>query len=119
MTDFAAWVDAHRNWRVRLRSYLDGSSKEKLDASTIEKDDVCQLGKWIYDAKPNMGGEAEFQELVKLHAEFHRTAASVVRTNEAGNKAEAAKMIDGDSAFQRISIKVISAIHKVAAKHTG
>jgi len=119
MTDFTAWIDAHRNWRIRLKDYVGGSSNEKLDASTIEKDNVCQLGKWIYEARPNMRQEAEFQELVTLHAEFHKTAASVVRASDAGKKAEAAKMIDTASEFQRISNKVIAAIQKVAARHKG
>jgi methyl-accepting chemotaxis protein len=117
MTDFAAWVDAHRNWRIRLKDYISGASKEKLDASAIEKDNVCQLGKWIYEAKPGMGTEDEFSDLVSLHAEFHRAAASVVRTCDAGKKADAAKMIDSASNFQKLSNQVIAAIQKVAARH--
>jgi hypothetical protein len=119
MTDFAAWIDAHRNWRIRLKDYVGGSSKEKLDASVIEKDNACQLGKWIYEARPGMGGEEEFQELVTLHAQFHKTAAGIVRASDAGKKADAAKMLEAASDFQRMSNKVIAAIQKVAAKHTG
>ncbi len=119
MNDYAAWIDVHRNWRIRLKDYVGGTSKEKLDASTIEKDNVCQLGKWMYEAMPNMKGEAEFQELVRLHAQFHKTAASVVKASDAGKKHEAAKMLDTASDFQKLSNQVIAAIQKIAAKHAG
>jgi hypothetical protein len=114
MPEFDKWIEAHRNWRMRLRDFVEGTSTETLDPSIIDRDNVCDLGQWIHGAKASMAGYAPFAELLQLHAQFHKTAANVVRTCAAGDKTRAAKLIDTDSEFMRLSSKVVGAIGKVA-----
>ena len=51
--NFKTAVDAHMKWKVRLESYIGGTSTEQLKVEVVSRDDQCPLGKWIYDK----GGE--------------------------------------------------------------
>ena len=44
--DFDKAIDAHRQWKVKLRAAI--AERGHLDADTICKDDQCPLGKWIH-----------------------------------------------------------------------
>jgi hypothetical protein len=73
-------IDAHMKWKGRLQSYLDGTSKEKLDPMVICRDDQCVLGKWIHGPALNYFHSDEgFHKLRSDHANFHFVAGSVVK----------------------------------------
>ena len=44
--DFDKAIEAHRQWKVRLRKAISG--RDTLDSDTICRDDQCPLGKWIH-----------------------------------------------------------------------
>lgn len=39
-------IAKHSEWKTKLRSAI--TRKETLDASTISKDNCCDLGKWLH-----------------------------------------------------------------------
>ncbi|MGA7595860.1 MAG: CZB domain-containing protein, partial [Gallionella sp.] len=71
-------INRHVAWKQRLLAYLDGTSQEKLDPVNIKKDDVCELGKWIYgEGKANI--HIPYYHWVKSnHTLFHEYAAQIV-----------------------------------------
>jgi hypothetical protein len=78
--NIAECIDAHMKWKGRLQSYLDGTSKEQLDAMIICRDDQCALGKWIHGpALKYFHDDDGFHKLRSDHANFHFVAASVVK----------------------------------------
>jgi methyl-accepting chemotaxis protein len=75
--DLDAMIDAHREWKIKLRDAIDLAAK--VDVATLERDDCCALGKWIYGEGQRLGGRVSFTALVDRHARFHRAAAAVGR----------------------------------------
>ncbi|HTZ32338.1 MAG TPA: cache domain-containing protein [Methylomirabilota bacterium] len=86
--DFAAVKSAHRNWRLKLRAFLDG--RDNLSTGNLSSDRKCDLGKWLYgDGGAEYGRLPEFQRLLARHKEMHGLVGHVVETKRAGNSADA------------------------------
>jgi len=86
--DFARVKMAHRSWRLKLRSFLDG--RDNVDRTGLASHRDCELGKWIYG-----GGMAayrhipEMQVLESRHEEMHARVKHVVELKHAGKAGEA------------------------------
>ena len=112
--DFQAAIGAHQKWKVRLRMVIDGISPEKLDPNLVCKSDQCDLGKWIHgEGGQSMGAKPEFTEVKTTHAHFHTVAASVLQKAQAGDKAGANALLEGE--YYDASTKVLLAISKCSA----
>lgn len=94
--NFKTAVDAHMKWKVRLESYIGGTSTEQLKVEVVSRDDQCPLGKWIYDKGGEKFGFSEtFHDVKAHHAHFHRCAGSVLAAAQAGDSASALKLLRG------------------------
>jgi hypothetical protein len=73
-------LDAHAAWNTRLEDVLSGKSVEHLEPAKVASDCECTLGKWIHGtAKSAMGDSVDYEDLKKIHAEFHLNAAEIVK----------------------------------------
>ena len=103
--DFDKAIEAHRQWKVKLRSAI--AQHEKLDADTICRDDRCPLGQWLHGSGGQRWGTRPlFTQLLAKHADFHQSAGSVARKINAGQYADAEKLIGSGSHFSDISLEV-------------
>ena len=103
--DFDQAIAAHRDWKVRLRKAIAG--QETLDADTICRDDRCALGKWIHGPGAAQWGQRPgFAPLQARHAEFHEVAGGVARKINAGQYADAERLIGSGSRFAAVSTEV-------------
>ncbi len=94
--NFKTAVDAHMKWKVRLESYIAGTSEEQLKVDVVSRDDQCPLGKWIYDKGGEKFGFSEtFLDVKAHHAHFHRCAGSVLAAAQAGETVAALKLLRG------------------------
>ena len=94
--DFARVKMAHRSWRLKLRSFLDGH--ESIDGGKLASHRDCELGKWIYGG--GMAAYSHFQEMGELeaqHKEMHALVKQVVELKHAGRVSEA------EQAFTRVA----------------
>lgn len=104
--DIQTAIAAHENWKLRLMSYLEGTSKENFSPEIICFDDRCDLGKWIHGAgKARLGTFPGFTALMGHHKMFHYAASNVVSLAMAGKHAEAQKMLS--SQFESFSKSVV------------
>lgn len=94
--NFLDAINAHVMWKLRLQRYLDGTSDENLDPDHICKDNLCVLGKWIYGNQDRYIKSTAFEEVRGKHAEFHKTAAEIVRLINENHKKEASELLGGD-----------------------
>lgn len=106
--NFDEAVAAHIKWKIRLAQFIDGTGGEKLVSSAICKDNLCDLGKWIYGDGAKYKSLAHYQDLVKKHANFHVCAGEVVKKVESGDKAGAKNLLGG--AFASASKETVAAI---------
>ena len=103
--NFDQAIEAHRQWKVRLRSAI--AKKDKLDADTICRDDQCPLGKWLHGAGAQRWSQKPlFTQLLDKHADFHQSAGSVARKINAGQYADAESLIGAGSHFSSVSLEV-------------
>lgn len=107
-----AAISAHGEWKFKLKKATQNRG-EGLDANTIALDNQCVFGKWLYsDATANVRKDKDYDEIRKLHAEFHRTASQVVHLCQSGEAAAAERAIGDESAYAAISAQLIAAIKK-------
>jgi len=86
--DFAGVKMAHRSWRLKLRSFLDG--RENLAADKLSSHRDCALGKWLYgEGSAAYDHFPGFQELEEKHKHMHGMVKEVVELKHAGNVAQA------------------------------
>ena len=110
--DVDSAIEAHRQWKVRLRQAI--ADHQKLDADSICRDDQCPLGRWIHGpGGARWGARPVFVELRDKHAVFHQTAGQVAQVINAGRYAEAGRMIESGSAFGDASIEVSTVLTQV------
>lgn len=92
--NFKSAIDAHMKWKIRLESYINGTSSEALKVNVVCRDDQCPLGKWIYSQGGAQFGYSEtFFDMKAYHANFHRCAGEVLSTAQSGEKDEALKLL--------------------------
>ncbi|MGD9832211.1 MAG: methyl-accepting chemotaxis protein, partial [Piscinibacter sp.] len=103
--DFDQAIDAHRQWKVKLRKAI--AEHSQLDAETICRDDRCPLGQWIHGAGGRRwGSRPTFTALLGKHAEFHAAAGAVARKINAGAYGDAERLIGSGSVFANVSNEV-------------
>lgn len=110
-------VAAHIKWKIRLSQFIDGTGTEKLDSAVIAKDNMCDLGKWIYGEGAKYKAAAGYKTLQALHANFHKCAAEVVKKVEANDKSSAKAMLSG--AFASASKETVGAIMQLKKEVGG
>jgi methyl-accepting chemotaxis protein len=113
--NFDEAIEAHANWKMKLRNYID-TKAGNLVAADVEKDNKCALGQWIYGEGARYSTLSEYTELKTCHAQFHKCAADVVRSADAGDKDKAHKLIESGSQYVGISSKVITLIRNMRTK---
>ncbi len=102
---------AHIKWKVRLSLFIDGFSTENLQSATVCRDDLCDLGKWLYGEGTTYQTLPPYQDLLKKHANFHVCAGDVVKKVENNDKASAKAVLEG--AFAAASKETVTAIMNI------
>lgn len=108
-------IAAHIKWKVRLTQFIDGTSTEQLRSDTVCRDNLCDLGKWIYGEGAAFNSKPHYKDLVNKHANFHRCAADVVKKVEASDKSGAKLLLSGPfAAASRETVTAIMELKKEA-----
>ena len=113
--DFNAAIAAHSAWKRKLAQYVAKPDKS-IDPAQLEKDDRCELGRWIYGEGRKHASDPTFKELTKEHADFHRAAADVVRRANAGNSVSEEVVLGARSAYARATTAVVQALMALKQK---
>lgn len=99
----------HCLWKLRLawavRTGADGFGLETTGA-----DDRCEFGRWLNALAPETRAAASCETVRRLHTQFHRQAALVLRLALHGHKEVAALAMARGSGFDRISADLIDAM---------
>lgn len=103
-------LDAHVQWKTRLRDYITGASSESLEVAIVARDDQCTLGRWLAsEGELHYGGRPEFERIRATHARFHHAAGEVLATAQQGNRQAALQMLDS-GAYPQASDEVAEAL---------
>jgi len=113
--DVDAIIDAHRQWKVKLRQAIEDRSQ--VDTATLSRDDCCALGKWIYGDGQRLAERPTFSTLVGRHAHFHRVAGQVGELINQRRMREAEDALAPGTAFAKATSEVVSTLS--SAKRLG
>lgn len=102
-------IKAHAEWKLKLRTAM--RDRQTLDAAAIARDDVCTFGKWLHgSAKGEYGRLRSYAACVEKHATFHREAARVAATINAGDYVKAESMLAGGTPYAAASSAIGGAV---------
>jgi hypothetical protein len=108
-------VNAHRQWKATFQAAA--ANRETLDVETIQRDDCCDLGKWLAsDGRRLYGNRPEFTNLVNKHSAFHSIAGVVAGFINDGAQDAARSHLRGGSQFAFASTEVSVAITLLKAQ---
>jgi methyl-accepting chemotaxis protein len=106
--NFGTAIEAHQEWKVRLRAVIESKSQEKLDPNVVCRDDQCELGRWIHgEGGRQFDDEPQFADLRRKHAYFHACAGRVLLLAQSGHKDRAIAEISPGGDFAQASWEVI------------
>ena len=89
-------INAHIKWKIRLDTYVAGTSEEKLDPKVVCRDDQCVLGKWIHGpAQKHFQDDDGLKTLREDHADFHVIAGKIVHSVQTNDIATAQSLLKG------------------------
>jgi methyl-accepting chemotaxis protein len=110
--DFARVKMAHRSWRLKLRTFLDGG--EDLDPRKLASHQTCELGKWIYaEGMATYADLPGFQDLEKKHKAMHGMVTQVLELKHADKIQEAERAF---TAVVSVAEEVVALLTKVEAQ---
>ena len=111
--DLSAAKSAHLNWKVRLRSFLDGKGS-LTEAEAVSHHD-CAFGKWYYgEGMRKFGHIAELKEVEAPHAELHATIKDIVKARNGGDAATAEKLYGNVDQLSRRIVALLDAAERKA-----
>nr|BFD33224.1 hypothetical protein GTC16762_28420 [Pigmentibacter ruber] len=102
-------VKAHSSWKVKLVNYLKNPDNS-LKSDDICKDNLCDLGKWIYSMENKFSGNNNFKKLKSIHADFHTEAGNIALRIHSGEKFSEDEIIGKNSKFNILSQQVIASL---------
>lgn len=90
-------IGAHGSWKLRLRTAIN-TGRSDVTPEVAGCDDKCAFGAWLYGSTIDAATRAElpYQVIRRLHADFHRSAASVLALAVGGQKERAVELLEGD-----------------------
>ena len=82
-----------------------------MDATTIAKDNGCELGKWLHgEAKASVGRLASHAACIAKHAVFHAEAGKIAKAINEKKYAAAEAMLASSTPYASASSAVAGAI---------
>lgn len=104
-------IAAHGQWKVKFRDFMAG--KLELDANVVQQNNQCQFGKWLESHGHKLLKGADYDEINRLHSEFHKIAADVIRKKKSGDAAGAEHALASGGVFTTASAKLTTRIMAV------
>jgi len=99
-------ISAHAEWKRRLRDAVIRGHCE-LGSDEIARDDYCPLGRWLHGMPVESRNDHVYDDIIEVHARFHRAASDVVQFLEAGRIDDARAAMDSDSEFAQASEELV------------
>jgi len=101
-------IAAHAAWKARFRQFMSGEIE--LDPQTVERNDVCEFGKWLSgDGKRDLP-TGHYESIFEAHSAFHKLAAGVVRAKLGGRAQDAEQALSGTGPFALATAKLTMAV---------
>lgn len=99
-------IAAHGQWKQKLRDAIDSGSCESTP-DRVKQDNNCSFGKWLhYRIDPSVKSSEQYNEILKLHADFHREAGAILEIALNGDAQTATERMKIGGDFARLSAEM-------------
>lgn len=98
---------AHMTWVADLWDRIQNG--DPLDPVETGSDERCEMGRWLKEQAEVCSGLPEFEDLKRLHAEYHACAREAVVQAREGRKDEALRTLEMGGACTEISTTLVDA----------
>ena len=96
-------IGAHGAWKQKLRTAIETGECESTPEK-VKQDNNCSFGKWLHERiDPSAKDCSHYRDALKLHAEFHKEAGSILGIALKGQKDEANDLLKIGSEFSKTS----------------
>ncbi|MBK7105449.1 MAG: CZB domain-containing protein [Ignavibacteriae bacterium] len=102
-------INNHSIWKRRLISAIE-TGKSEFQTAIVQKDNVCEFGKWLESLPSIEKGTEDFQKVKDLHSKFHKSAASTLGLALTGKRDAAMEELNFSGTFGEISSKLSVAL---------
>lgn len=94
-------IAAHASWKAKFKDFMAG--KLELDAHVVRQNNQCQFGKWLEGEGKTSLDKADYEDIHRLHTEFHKIAADVIVKKKKGHVQGAEADLGFTGAFTKAS----------------
>lgn len=109
--EITRFIGQHSAWKTRLKRAID-SGDHSMVVHDVRRDDQCDFGKWLNSLPPGARANGHYTNVVSLHSDFHREAASVLELVQAGQHDKANEAIGLRGPFTAASTKLTTEMTK-------
>ncbi len=110
--ELALAKSAHRAWKIRVRSFLDGKSTLSLDQAVSHTQ--CDLGVWyLGEGMKSFGHLPEMKALDAPHADLHKLIQEIIKAKQQGDDRQAEDLY---LKVDDYSEQIISLLNEILAK---
>lgn len=95
---------------------VDIQNPAKLNPQDIARDDLCEVGKWIYGEAVQYKELPEYMELKNIHMELHKSTSKAVVLAQAGKLSEAQKYLSLHGDFIQTSKRLLGCCDRLIKK---
>ena len=95
-------IAAHGMWKQRLIDAIKTGESE-WTPEIVCQDNQCEFGKWLYSCNADEKSSPHYETIRSLHADFHTTAAGILKLALTGKQNEAEKLIGMGSEYRNVS----------------
>ncbi len=98
-----AAISAHMQWLARIRTAIAQRTSE-FTPGVVRLDNQCTFGRWLYKGIPGAArGSPVFEEIRRVHAQFHEQAAAILHLAVTGKASEAERLMSPRGEFMTTS----------------
>lgn len=105
-------IAAHATWKRRLKTAAD-TAQSDASPQAVAADNQCEFGKWLYSTGSKLSSAekgSDFDNVKKLHAEFHQCAAHTLGKALKRDKAGYDRDMSLSGSFTSASAKLTEAM---------
>jgi len=96
-------IAAHGMWKQKLRKAIDSGECESTPAK-VKMDNNCAFGKWLHERiDAETKGSHFYNDVVDLHAKFHKEAGAILELALNGKPEDANKLLGLGGDFAKYS----------------
>lgn len=106
-------VKAHIAWFDRLRKTVE-TGKSDISPAVAAHDADCEFGRWVHSELRGLCSPGLFQDIARIHADFHRTAAQILALALDGRQAEARAQLAPGSELGALSKRLVEKVREIA-----